>query len=84
MEWTFEVSNTGDVPLYHVAVTDDRIGAVTCPMSTLDPGVSMVCEARAEVGSGQYRNVGSVVAKTEDGTVVDDSDPGHYLGESGA
>ena len=82
VEWTYEVSNIGDVPLYHVTVTDDPIGAVTCPKSILEPGATMVCEKRGEVVAGQYKNVGSVFAKTGEGIIVDDSDPSHYLGES--
>jgi hypothetical protein len=34
------------VALHDVTVTDDRIGRVSCPATTLAPGASMTCTAR--------------------------------------
>ena len=41
--WTYRVTNTGTEPLNNVAVSDNRIGAVTCPKTTLNVGESMDC-----------------------------------------
>jgi uncharacterized repeat protein (TIGR01451 family) len=45
--YTFDVTNTGDVPLTGIGVTDAKVGAVTCPLSTLNPAASELCTADA-------------------------------------
>jgi hypothetical protein len=44
--YSYRVTNTGNVPLHGVSVTDNRIGRVSCPATTLAPGASMTCTAR--------------------------------------
>ncbi len=84
--WTYVVTNTGDVQLIDVTVTDDQGVAVACPESTLDPLESMTCTGNGTAAAGQYANVGSVVGTPVDGAgqpsgpPVDDSDPSHYFG----
>ncbi len=79
--WTYVVTNTGDVLLTDVQVTDDKLGSIeSCPTSTLDPGVSMTCEATGIAESGKYKNTGKVVGKAPDGTEVSDKDSSHYNG----
>ncbi len=80
VEWTYVITNTGDVPLQDVSVSDNRIGAVVCPATTLDAGQSMTCTADGFAVEGQYRNVGTVVAKTADGAGVGAEDASHYVG----
>ena len=41
--YTFTVTNTGNVTITDVAVSDPKLGAVTCPVTTLAPGSSTVC-----------------------------------------
>ncbi|MDH3552238.1 MAG: hypothetical protein OER22_06445 [Gammaproteobacteria bacterium] len=43
--WTYKVTNTGNVILENVIVTDDQAVAVTCPTDTLAPGGMMTCTA---------------------------------------
>ena len=43
--WTYIVTNTGNVPLTNVTVTDDQGVAVSCPADTLAPGDSFTCTA---------------------------------------
>ena len=43
VSWEYEVTNTGNVQLTGVTVTDDRGVTVACPQATLAPGESMVC-----------------------------------------
>jgi uncharacterized repeat protein (TIGR01451 family) len=83
--WEYVVTNTGNVTLNNVAVTDDQTGAVTtCPQTTLAPGESMTCEvtgiAQDTTGlpGGVYANTGTVTGEDFEGTVVTDDDPSHY------
>ena len=80
VQWTFAVTNSGDVSLTEVAVTDDRAGAVTCPKATLAPGESMTCSASGTALAGPQRNVAGVTGKPPCGNVVTATDASHYLG----
>jgi len=42
----FEVTNTGNVPLKDLTVSDENVGSVTCPKTKLAVGESMVCSKR--------------------------------------
>ncbi|MCB0906356.1 MAG: hypothetical protein KDB63_04465, partial [Nocardioidaceae bacterium] len=59
--YTFLVTNTGNVTLTSVGVADAKVGAVTCPATTLAPGASMTCTAtytltQADVDAGSVSN----------------------------
>lgn len=41
--YSYKVTNTGNVPLFSINLTDDKIGAVACPKTTLLAGESMTC-----------------------------------------
>jgi uncharacterized repeat protein (TIGR01451 family) len=45
IQYTFDVTNTGDVPVSGVHVDDAKAGSVTCPTSTLAPNQSETCSA---------------------------------------
>ena len=79
--WQYVVTNTGNVPLENIAVTDDQLGAVTCPSDTLGAGASMTCTADGTAEEGQYANTGSVTGQSPLGVTVTDSDSSHYMGE---
>jgi hypothetical protein len=74
--WTYLVSNTGNIQLTGVTVTDDQGVEVLCPADTLDVGESMECSATGVASRGQYANIGTVDTDQE----VTDSDPSHYIG----
>jgi hypothetical protein len=79
--WTYVVENTGNVDLSNVVVTDDKLGAINCPKTTLAVGESMTCTANGTAMAGQYSNLGTVVGTPPVGPNVTDSDPSHYYGE---
>jgi hypothetical protein len=68
--WTYVVTNTGNVPLVNLAVTDDRVGSdrIDCGNGSnvvpgpLGVGSSYTCEASGVATAGQYENLGTVVA----------------------
>lgn len=82
VNWTYEVTNTGNEPLSNVIVTDNRPGViVSCPGNTLAIGASMTCMASGTAVAGQYSNIGSVTGTPPTGSDVTDSNPDHYFGQ---
>ena len=79
VEWSYLVTNTGNVPLSSVAVTDSDLGPITCPATTLAPGAQLTCETTGTAVAGQYANTGTVTANGPSGPITD-SDPSHYFG----
>ena len=80
--WTYIVTNTGNVPLTNVTVTDDQGVTVSCPQDTLTVGESMTCTASGTAQAGQYTNLGTVTGTPPVGPDVTDSDPDHYFGSA--
>jgi hypothetical protein len=80
--WTYDVTNTGDTDLSDIEVTDDRIGTITCPTTSLAAGASMTCTATGTAEADQYTNHARVTGVPTTGGLVDDTDVSHYLGEA--
>jgi uncharacterized repeat protein (TIGR01451 family) len=78
--WTYAVTNTGNVALTEVMVSDDQGPVVTCPSTTLVPSATMVCTATGVAATGQYTNGGWVEGLPSLGGVVTDTDMSHYYG----
>src|SRR4029077_2299576 len=58
--WEYFVTNSGNVRLTNVQVSDDKGVAVSCPQTALDPGASMRCTGNGTAVEGQYANLGTV------------------------
>jgi hypothetical protein len=72
------VTNTGSVPLFHVTLTDDKLGAITCPKSMLYPGKWMTCQGThtttwADVKAGHIDNSATVTGRPRKGHKVSDT-----------
>jgi hypothetical protein len=80
--WEYVVTNTGDVPLANVTVSDSALDVfISCPWSTLNPGESMVCEFFGTAVAGQYVNAGNATGIPPGGLdPVYDIDISHYFG----
>jgi hypothetical protein len=81
VSWKYVVTNTGDEPLENVAVNDNKIGAITCPKTTLNASESMTCTATGTVLDPcvPYANMGYVEGVgVVSGITVTDEDPAHY------
>ncbi|MCB0911419.1 MAG: hypothetical protein KDB60_07375, partial [Propionibacteriaceae bacterium] len=70
--YSFIVTNTGNVTLTSVAVTDAKVGTVTCPTTTLAPGASVTCVAtypigQADLNAGVVNNTASVTGTPPSG-----------------
>lgn len=78
LTWEYTVTNTGDVTLTDISVTDDQLGAV-CTITSLDPGASQVCYMYGTAGLGLYQNIGTATGDYA-GLVITDQDPSSYNG----
>ena len=89
--WTYIITNTGDVTLTRISLSDDKLGKVICPKTELPPGQSMLCQATGKAVAGQYANLGTVTGydqlisncvfpSTCDVLPLTASDPAHYFG----
>jgi len=78
--WEYIVTNTGDVDLTNVEVTDDILGPIgTIP--SLAVGETQTLTANGIAAAGQYANLGTATGEYN-GTTVSDEDPSHYFGET--
>jgi hypothetical protein len=80
--WTYRVTNTGDVYLTDVKVTDDKGSAVTCPKASLSPGETMTCAGTGVAVAGPYKSTGTATASSSCGVTVSSHDDSHYYGET--
>ncbi len=80
LQWTYVVTNTGQVALTSVRVTDDQVTTVSCPQSGLQPGQSMTCAATGTAVSGYYVSRGVATGQTSCGSPVTASDAANYVG----
>ncbi len=61
--WAYVVKNEGNVDVKSLAVTDDVIGAITCPVTSIAAGQSVTCVGKGTLSKvGQYTNYGSATA----------------------
>ena len=77
--YTYVVTNSGNVPLSAITLTDSKLGAIVCPATSLDAGESMECEAThattvADLKAGHITNAATVEGTAPDGKDVDASD----------
>jgi uncharacterized repeat protein (TIGR01451 family) len=65
IHYTFTVSNAGNVTLHLIRLTDNRLGQISCPRTSLAVGGSMTCTAtytttQADLDTGQITNTATV------------------------
>ncbi len=88
VEWTFAVTNTGDVDLTNVVVTDEQVqpsptaATTVCQIPLLSIGQSQNCTVTGTAIEGQYQNLGIVNAQGLGDSVVTDQDASHYTGDA--
>jgi uncharacterized repeat protein (TIGR01451 family)/fimbrial isopeptide formation D2 family protein len=79
IDYTYEVTNTGNVTIDPLTVTDDRIATVQCPATSLAPNAHMTCTARytiaqADLDAGSVTNHASAVGRAGSGTPISATD----------
>ena len=75
----FVVTNTGDVDLAPVVVSDDDLGDIGS-IPSLSPGESRTLSTTAAALAGQHSNLGTATGTSPTGVEVSDSDTAHYYG----
>jgi uncharacterized repeat protein (TIGR01451 family) len=87
--WSYGVTNTGNVDLTAVTVTDDKVATaqIACPVDdgdnvidTLGIGQTVVCTATGISVPGQYDNTATVTGTPPSGPPPSDNDMSHYFG----
>lgn len=73
----FELSNTGNVPLMNIRVTDDTASGVSCPADSLAVGENMICTA--EIGAPAPGTVHHNIATVEAAEQLADGKPGKLV-----
>ncbi|MBM6401831.1 DUF7507 domain-containing protein [Phycicoccus sonneratiae] len=77
--YSFTVTNTSNVTLGNVTVTDPKLGPVTCVRTTLTPGQSTTCSAaayvltQADLDAGRVDNTAGATATTPGGATTSTS-----------
>ncbi|MDO8970475.1 MAG: SdrD B-like domain-containing protein, partial [Saprospiraceae bacterium] len=85
VNFTFTVTNTGNLTLNDVDVIDNVYGLI-CTIPSLAPGASQTCNFSAPAQLGLHTNIATVtgqpVLPNDDpfGPPVEDEDPGNYTG----
>nr|WP_246292706.1 DUF11 domain-containing protein [Naumannella cuiyingiana] len=79
INYTFTITNTGNVTLTDLAVDDPKVGAVTCDPTLVGPGASVACTAsytvtQADVDAGVVANTAEASGIAPDGSSVGDDD----------
>jgi hypothetical protein len=87
VNWVYNVTNCGNVPLSSIAVTDSQAGVAPAYVSgdnnfnnLLDLTEAWIYHASGTAGAGQYANVGTATGAPPAGPPVSDTDPSHYFG----
>ncbi|MBU3217875.1 DUF7507 domain-containing protein, partial [Clostridium estertheticum] len=81
IKWTYTVTNTGNVTLTAINVTDNVIGSIGT-INTLAPGKSITLEQTGIAVCGLYQNIGTASGKSPTGVDITSSDKSGYIGKS--
>jgi len=86
LAFTYLVTNTGNVPLIDITVTDDQGVVVTCLLNSLLAGDSFSCDGGPIAApAGQYTNIGTAVGTpVTGGAEVQADDPANAFGVTAA
>ncbi len=81
IDYSFTVSNLGNVTLNPISVSDPKVASISCPLTSLNPGQNTICTGsynltQTDIDSGTVSNQATVSAKPPSGAnVTDQSDP---------
>ncbi|GAB3312298.1 hypothetical protein GCM10027298_37400 [Epidermidibacterium keratini] len=75
IDYTFEVTNSGNVTMIGVSISDPKIASVVCPTTTVAPGETVTCTAtyivsQADMNAGEVVNTATASATDPTGTTI--------------
>jgi uncharacterized repeat protein (TIGR01451 family) len=75
LDYEYLVTNTGNVEIIAIAVSDDKIPAVSCPVTTLMPTESVTCTGtytvtQADIDAGSVTNIAEAAGTPAGGTLA--------------
>ncbi len=80
----YRVTNNGDTTLNNIVVTDDTLGVITCPVTTLAPGARTFCSTTKVLNTpGGVFMEADVQGTSPAGTTVTDDDPVNFTVKPG-
>src|SRR5215475_3949847 len=76
INYSYTLTNTGNVTINSITVSDNKIASVSCPVSTLAPGASTTCTGSytttsADVTNGSVTNTATAHGTPTAGTLAD-------------
>ena len=79
LSYEYEVTNTGNVMISGIVVTDDLIANVSCPVTTLAPAQSTICLAdytvtQDDIDAGSVTNIASADGNPAGGILTPPTD----------
>ncbi|WP_312370714.1 hypothetical protein, partial [Stenotrophomonas sp.] len=79
VSYSYLVTNTGNVTINSLSVSDDKIASVSCPVSTLAPTASTTCTAsytitQADLDAGSVTNLATANGTPTGGTLTPPTD----------
>ena len=79
LNYEYLVRNTGNVEITNIAVADDKIASVSCPVTTLMPTDTTICTGtytvtQADIDAGAVTNIAEVSGTPTGGTLTPVSD----------
>jgi hypothetical protein len=78
--WTYEVTNTGNVNLTNVVVTDNVTGYIGTISLLMPCETNSILTGSGNAARGQYTNIGNATGKPPVGSNVSDENLSHYFG----
>jgi len=70
IDFEMTVTNTGNVSVSNIVLTDPLIPSLSCPTSALAPTASFTCITQADIDAGQVDNTASVTGDPSGGTLA--------------
>jgi len=80
IDWSFEVANTGNIPLMLTALRDTHVSMVTCPKISLDAYESMTCTGSSVAATGLQAGYALLVARFLGDITLTSDTPSFYFG----
>jgi hypothetical protein len=87
--YSYVVTNTGNITVHGVSVSDNKIASVSCPSGNVDPGNSVTCTAsytvtQADVDAGSVTNTATASATSSGNSTVTSNSSSVTVNASGA